>query len=339
MASEGREFRPGQRPGSPEFARALRDAEILTAPHVSEELRGQLLDVFAAFSGRRQPERQQKAPEPMPAEAGADRPIVFVGAGLPADLRAANVLWFHSTNAGVDGVLAEGDWPADILFTRTVGAMDRRIAEYTLTWMLADCQAVTGYTDQQRARVWKRQPVRLLQGETAVVFGAGAIGRAVGRLLKAFGMRTIAVATSERESADFDRVVTHDDIAKVVPEARWLISTLPLTPQTRDLFDGKLFASAEDACFINVGRGATVNLPALHDALTAGRVRSAVLDVLADEPAGPEHPCWNLPRTVITPHTAGVSADSDIRDDFAACLAAVQAGRTPERAVDPGRGY
>lgn len=310
------------------------DAEIQTAPRVSEALRGQLIDAFAAFSAR-----QRKAADPIPAEGGTDRPIVYVGPALPADLDAADVLWFHSTNAGVDAVLAEGDWPSHILFTRTVGAMDRRIAEYTLTWMLAECQAVTAYTDQQRARVWERRPVRLLQGETAVVFGAGAIGRAVGRLLKAFGMRTVAVATSARVSPEFDRVITRDEIAAVLPEARWLISTLPLTPQTRELFDGDLFAKAEDACFINVGRGATVDLPALRAALTAGQVRSAVLDVLADEPAGPEHPCWSLPRTVITPHTAGVSADSDILDDFTACLAALHAGRTPDLTVDPGRGY
>ncbi|NED12090.1 NAD(P)-dependent oxidoreductase, partial [Streptomyces sp. SID9124] len=133
----------------------------------------------------------------------------------------------------------------------------------------------------------------------------------------------------------FDAVVPADEPVA----ARWVVAALPLTGATAGYFGADRFAAMGGATFLNVGRGATVDLGALDAALRSGAVGRAVLDVLADEPAGPGDPCWRLPRTVVTSHSAGITADEDIVTDFTACLRELTAGRVPALTVDTGRGY
>ncbi|MFF2726882.1 NAD(P)-dependent oxidoreductase [Streptomyces sp. NPDC058008] len=274
--------------------------------------------------------------------AGADGPFVYVGDSLPEPLRTPRLLWFHSVNAGTDALLAAGAWPREALLTRTVGRMGERIAQYTLAWVLAECQSVPEHTAQHSRTQWQRLPSELAAGRTAVVHGTGRIGSAVAGLLSACSLRTVGVARTARAApAGFDRVVlagSREETAEL-GRARWVVSTLPLTDATERFYDGPRFAAMRGATFVNVGRGATVDMTALETALRDGAVRGAVLDVLPDEPAGPADRAWRLPRTVITSHSAGITADEDVVTDFAACWEAVSEGRTPALAVDVGRGY
>ncbi|MFD0022696.1 NAD(P)-dependent oxidoreductase [Streptomyces sp. NPDC058382] len=268
--------------------------------------------------------------------AAPDGPCVYVGATLPEALRGDGLLWFHSVNAGTDALLGSGPWPPGALLTRTVGRMGERIAQYVLAWVLAGCQSVPEFAAQHGRAEWRRIPSELAAGQTAVVHGTGRIGSAVGGLLRACGIRTVGVARTPREvPPGFDAMAGPDEPVA----ARWVIAALPLTGATGGYFGADRFAAMGGATFINVGRGATVDLVALEAALRSGAVGSAVLDVLPEEPAGPGAPCWRLPRTVVTSHSAGITADDDIVTDFAACLRELAAGRVPALAVDPARGY
>ncbi|MFI5744463.1 NAD(P)-dependent oxidoreductase [Streptomyces sp. NPDC051644] len=269
-----------------------------------------------------------------------EEPFIYVGASLPDALRGGSLVWFHSVNAGTDALLAAGPWPSGALLTRTVGRMGERIAQYVLAWVLADCQSVPEFAAQHARAEWRRIPSELAAGRTAVIYGTGRIGSAVAALLRRCGIRTVGVGRGARTAvAGFDRVVGADDDAQPLAEARWVVTTLPLTPATDRFFGTDRFAGMDDATFINVGRGATVDLQALEAALHAGAVGRAVLDVLPEEPAAPGDRCWQLPRTVITSHSAGITADEDIVIDFAACWEAMAQGRVPGTAVDVGRGY
>ncbi|MFD7428309.1 NAD(P)-dependent oxidoreductase [Streptomyces sp. NPDC059818] len=265
-----------------------------------------------------------------------DGPYVYVGAALPGALRGDGLLWFHSVNAGTDAVLDAGPWPSGALLTRTVGRMGERIAQYVLAWVLADCQSVPEFTARHARAEWRRVPGELVSGQTALIHGTGRIGSAVAGLLRACGIRTVGVVRTPRAvPPGFDAVAGPDEQV----DARWVVAALPLTGETAGRFGAERFAAMGGASFINVGRGATVDLAALEAALHAGTVGRAVLDVLADEPAGPGDRCWRLPRTVVTSHSAGITADDDIVTDFAACLRDLVAGRVPALAVDPARGY
>ncbi|MER7725076.1 NAD(P)-dependent oxidoreductase [Streptomyces sp. NPDC096323] len=268
--------------------------------------------------------------------AAGGGPYVYVGAALPDALRGDGLVWFHSVNAGTDALLGAGPWPSGALLTRTVGRMGERIAQYVLAWVLAECQSVPEFAAQHARSEWRRIPSELVAGQTAVVHGTGRIGSAVAGLLRSCGIRTVGVARTPREAPPgFDEMVAAD--APVA--ARWVISALPLTDATAGYFGADRFAAMGGATFVNVGRGATMDLVALEAALHAGSVGRAVLDVLPDEPAAPGDPCWRLPRTVITSHSAGITADDDILADFTACLRDLTAGRMPALAVDTGRGY
>lgn len=263
-------------------------------------------------------------------------PYVYVGAALPDALRGDGLLWFHSVNAGTDALLGAGPWPGRALLTRTVGRMGERIAQYVLAWVLAECQSVPEFAAQHARGEWRRIPSELAAGQTAVVHGTGRIGSAVAGLLRSCGIRTVGMVRTPRTvPPGFDAVAVADEPV----DARWVVAALPLTDATAGYFGAARFAAMGGATFLNVGRGATVDLGALEAALQAGSVGRAVLDVLPDEPAAPGDACWRLPRTVITSHSAGITADDDIVTDFAACLRELTAGRVPALTVDTGRGY
>ncbi|WP_329208918.1 D-2-hydroxyacid dehydrogenase [Streptomyces sp. NBC_00683] len=317
---------PARRPPRPDL---LARAELLAAPALDTSVVGELERITGRPAGR----ASGTVPE---------GPFLYVGDTLPRALRSGQLLWFHSVNAGTDALLAAGPWPEGALLTRTVGRMGERIAQYVLAWVLAECQSVPEHTAQHAAARWRRIPSELAAGQTVVVHGTGHIGSAVAGLLRACSLRTVGVSrTPHGVPPGFDRVVAAggDEERAALAEARWVVSTLPLTAATERFFGGARFTAMRGASFVNVGRGACVDMAALEAALRAGTVRRAVLDVLPDEPAGPDDTVWQLPRTVITSHSAGITADEDVVTDFAACWQAVAEGRRPALAVDTGRGY
>lgn len=307
----------------------LARAEIVAAPAVGAPV----LRELERITGRPVERAHDTAPE---------GPFLYVGDTLPPALRTGRLVWFHSVNAGTDALLAAGPWPEGALLTRTVGRMGERIAQYVLAWVLAECQSVAEHTAQHAAAAWGRIPSELAAGQTAVVHGTGRIGSAVAGLLRACSLHTVGVCRTPRDvPPGFDRVVAAGSAEETaaLAGARWVVSTLPLTGATERFFGGARFTAMRGASFVNVGRGACVDMAALEAALRAGTVRRAVLDVLPDEPAGPGDTVWQLPRTVITSHSAGITADEDVVTDFAACWEAVAEGRRPALSVDTGRGY
>lgn len=306
----------------------LARARLLVAPEVGEPV----LRELERIAGR----PVERAPASAP-----DEPYVYVGASLPDALRSGRLVWFHSVNAGTDALLGSGPWPQGALLTRTVGRMGERIAQYVLAWVLAECQAVPEFAAQHARAEWRRIPSELVAGQTALVHGTGRIGSAVAGLLRGCGIRTVGVARGPRAvpPPGFDRVIGADMDSEELGAARWVVAALPLTGATRGYFGAHRFAAVRGASFVNVGRGATVDLDALAAALRAGNVRRAVLDVLPEEPPAPDDGCWRLPRTVITSHSAGITADEDVVSDFETCWDELRTGTVPALAVDVDRGY
>ncbi|MFC9245161.1 NAD(P)-dependent oxidoreductase [Streptomyces sp. NPDC057136] len=306
----------------------LARARLLVAPDVGDPVVREL-------------ERITGRPVERASGSAPDGPYLYVGASLPDALRGGRLVWFHSVNAGTDALLDSGPWPPDALLTRTVGRMGERIAQYVLAWVLAECQAVPEFAAQHARAEWRRIPSELAAGQTALVYGTGRIGSAVAGLLRGCGIRTVGVARSPRAvpPPDFDRVIGADADTEELGAARWVIAALPLTDATEGYFGARRFAAVRGASFVNVGRGATVDMEALGAALRAGTVRRAVLDVLPQEPAAPDAGCWQLPRTVITSHSAGITADEDVVRDFEACWDELRTGKVPALAVDADRGY
>jgi phosphoglycerate dehydrogenase-like enzyme len=142
-----------------------------------------------------------------------------------------------------------------------------------------------------------------------LILGLGAVGSAVARLAKAFGMRTIGVNRSGRsESSDVDEVRRTAELAAVLPQVDAIVLSLPLTEETEKILDAEAIGRLPaGAVLVNVGRGGVVDEDALIDALRSGHLAGAALDVFATEPLPEDSPLWVLPNVLLSPHTAGLA--------------------------------
>jgi phosphoglycerate dehydrogenase-like enzyme len=228
---------------------------------------------------------------------------------------APNLVWAQSRSAGVDrymsiDALVNND---RIVLTNMRAAHGPTIADHSMAMLLSLTRSLRAYDAQQREHEWRRTPPGTdsiaLQGRTMLVVGFGGIGSEIGRRAHGFGMRIIATRRSDRPGPDWvDRMGTGDDLMAMLPEADVVALAVPLTPETERLIDADAFnAMKEGAYLINIARGRVVDTDAMLDALRSGRLAGAGLDVTDPEPLPPDHPLWDEPNVIITPHVAGVA--------------------------------
>jgi phosphoglycerate dehydrogenase-like enzyme len=137
-------------------------------------------------------------------------------------------------------------------------------------------------------------------------------------------------------------MVSKRDLHAALPEADFVVLTIPLTADTRGLFGAQAFASMKpSAYFINIGRGGTVDEPALIQALQNGQIAGAGLDVFASEPLPSDSPLWNMPNVIITSHYSGITPHYHERamDIFIDNLERYVKGEPLRNVVDKQRGY
>ncbi|HEX7667642.1 MAG TPA: D-2-hydroxyacid dehydrogenase, partial [Polyangiaceae bacterium] len=181
---------------------------------------------------------------------------------------------------------------------------------------------------------------------TILIVGLGRIGEALAKRAKAFDVKMIGVKRSpdrrHDESIGVDRVVGLADLDAVLPEADHVVLALPLTGETRHLFDARRIARMKrDAFLYNVGRGALVDEPALVQALIEKRIAGAGLDVFEEEPLPAESPLWKLENVILTPHVSGITPRYYERAAaiFGRNLRKFLDGAPLENRFDPARGY
>ena len=221
--------------------------------------------------------------------------------------RARRLRWIHATGAGVETILFPELVSSAVILTNSVGVFDQAIAEYVLGLMLLFAKDLGRTVDLQRRHIWQHRDTEHLRGQTALVVGAGGIGRAVARLARSGGMRVLAVARTARAGdPDLGRVAAVHDLPAVLGEADFVVIAAPLTAETRSLFGDAEFARMKrTARLINVGRGAIVDEAALLRALRSKRIAGAALDVFEQEPLPKNHPFWDEPGLIVSPHMSG----------------------------------
>ncbi len=229
--------------------------------------------------------------------------------------RAPHLRWLHSPGAGVEG------WPlaeiADrgITLTNAAGVYAIPIAEWVLTRMLEIVKRTEEVRAGQRERRWvSGLGVGELYGKTLLLLGSGGIAQQVIIRAAAFGMRILVANRSGRPVELADRTVSGDAWRTLLPEADFVVSTLPLTAETTALIGADEIAQLPSTAWvINVGRGGTIDQEALFDALAEQRIGGAALDVFTTEPLPPESPAWTLDNLIVSPHMSGDSGASQRR--------------------------
>lgn len=251
--------------------------------------------------------------------------------------------WVHTASAGVDRLMFPGLVNSGAVLTNARGVFEQPIAEYVAGQVLALAKDFAGTRELQLARTWKHRETERVGGTQALVVGGGPIGRATARLLGALGLRVRLVArTARAHDPEMGRVHSFEELDTLLPEADWVVSAAPLTPQTADMFDAATFGRMKrGARFLNVGRGPLVVEKDLLGALESGQLGGAALDVFRTEPLPTDSPLWDAPNLLVSPH---MSADThgwleDLVEVFTDNLARWCAGRELHNVVDTKLGY
>src|SRR4051794_6212566 len=220
----------------------------------------------------------------------------------PARLPALEVVQVRS--AGVDWIVDR--IPPHVTLCGARGTRDAAMAEWVVAALLADLKGVRPFAQAQAAHRWKRLDIGDLRGLKVLILGHGSSGRELERLLLPFGAQVRGVARRARDGA-----AGLGELGSLLPWADALVNLLPLTEATRGLVDAEMLSRLPDGTlYVNAGRGPTTDTGALLAELASGRLR-AVLDVVDPEPLPPEHPLWEAPGVLISPHVAGDTASSD----------------------------
>ncbi|NQW21649.1 MAG: D-2-hydroxyacid dehydrogenase [Chloroflexi bacterium] len=168
------------------------------------------------------------------------------------------------------------------------------------------------YRDQQNERKYEvlESPYHdiFLPESTVLIVGVGGIGTETARLCKAVGMHVLGIdARRDGKPEWVDDMFRPNELDQQLPKADFVVLTIPHTPATEGLFDSSKFALMKNSAkFINIGRGMTTKLDDLNAALRTGVIGGAALDVYEIEPLPADHPLWDAPNTILTPHTAAV---------------------------------
>ena len=264
----------------------------------------------------------------------------YVGFKRPPLPTMGSVRWVHCTGAGVDSWLYPDELPREILLTRTSESFGLYIAEWALARALAFRQQILELAEHQRNHEWAPRDVGYVRGSRAVVVGTGDVGTHIGRLFAALGADVCGVSRSGRGDAGvFSSLSTVAEIRSLAASADWLIVTVPLTSDTRRLISRDILSACRGAVLINAGRGATVDESAIPDALDAGWLAGAILDVFEVEPLPADSPLWDDRRVMISPHSSGPTTADGAVVGFLECLAEIERGQIPARVVDREREY
>jgi len=252
------------------------------------------------------------------AAADAD---VIIGECVPEVIAAGpRIRWLQRMYAGVERCVAIPAFTErGIVLTNMQKVAGSVMAEHVLALMFGLTRGLADYVPAQAKGEWADEAVpesRMweVKGRTMLVVGLGGIGTEVAKRAHALGMTVIATRNSGTDGPDYvAEVGLADKLLPFAARADVIVSTLPLTAETKGLMNKAFFDAAKrGALFINVGRGGTVVTDDLVAALNDGRLGGAGLDVTDPEPLPADHPLWRAPNVVITPHVAAALDGNEV---------------------------
>ncbi len=281
------------------------------------------------------------------SEAQIQNANIIFGNPPPDMLKTAKKLeLLQLYSAGAEEYAREGILPVGALMANAKGAYGPAISEYMLGVLLELYRNLHVYRDNQSAGKWKYAGrVKAIFNSTALIVGAGDIGGEFAKRLKALGAYTIGIRRSAASKPEFlDELHVMDELENLLPRADVVALSLPDTKLTGKIIDRAALALMKrDAVLINVGRGSAIDTEALCDALEAGQLLGAALDVTEPEPLPPEHRLWKIRNAVITPHISGGFSLKDTKDRIvkiaAANMDALLNGKSLVNIIDINKGY
>ncbi|MGH2544718.1 MAG: D-2-hydroxyacid dehydrogenase [Ardenticatenaceae bacterium] len=275
---------------------------------------------------------------------------VEIAAGwLPPELvrQMPRLRWYQQWPAGADWLLRHPEAAERaFILTNTSGLHAIPMTEQVLAYLFAFARRLPDAVRTQGRREWwapRGETLFEVTGKTMLLIGVGAIGAKTAQAAAALGVRVLGVRRDPAESvAGVARMVGPDELDKVLPEADFVVLTVPRTAQTKGMIgEHELRQMKPSAILINIGRGGTVDDEALARALREGWIAGAGLDVFETEPLPAESPLWEMDNVIITCHYGGATPHYNERamEIFLDNLRRFRAGEPLRNVVDKGRGY
>ena len=245
---------------------------------------------------------------------GAD--LLIVRAFLPADIfdRPNRLRGVVRHGVGLDMIPMDAASAKDIPVANVPGSNAEAVAEHAIAGMLLVARQQHHMDRELRGAGWATSRKRSdasteLLGRTLGVVGMGNVGQRIAEIAAlAFRMRVLGTPTRSRPLPAFAEAAS---LEKIFGESDFIALACPLTDETRHLVNRERLALMKrDAAIVNVARGPVVDEDALAEALQARSIRGAVLDVFEEQPLRGDHPFLELDNVILSPHAAGITAES-----------------------------
>jgi phosphoglycerate dehydrogenase-like enzyme len=266
--------------------------------------------------------------------------------------RASRLRWFSSWAAGVEHSARPTLFARGITLTNASGVHGPNIAEHVMAMILMFTRRMPPLYRAQLAHRWEHslasrtERPEELTGQTLLIVGLGRIGEALAARARPFGVRILAVkhdpSTRHDAGVPVDELVGMDALDGVLGRADHVSMSVPLTPETRHLMDRRRLSRLRPSAYLyNTSRGAVIDEAALIDALRAGKLAGAGLDVFEQEPLPESSPLWDREDVILTPHVAGVTPHYYERAAalFVENLDRYLSAQPLRNVFDPARGY
>jgi phosphoglycerate dehydrogenase-like enzyme len=221
--------------------------------------------------------------------------------------QAPALKWVQALSTGVDTLPVQDLQDRGVMLTSTTGMHAGHMSELAIMAMLMLARNMHQVLRNQGLKVWDRDVAQdEIAGKTVGILGLGSIGREVARKASCLGMQVVGVKKHPEPVDNVSRLYALDGLDEVFAHSDYIINLLPLTEETRECIGASQFgAMPAGGCFVNLGRGGSVDEKALIQALERGTVRAAVCDVFSQEPLPADSPLWGVDNLIVMPHIGG----------------------------------
>jgi D-2-hydroxyacid dehydrogenase (NADP+) len=220
----------------------------------------------------------------------------------------ARLEWVQAMTTGVDTILGSESLPHDAVVCSTRGIHGPQMSELIFLYMLALSRNFPRMLANQRQCVWEAWPQPVLAGKTVTIVGVGLIAQALAPRCKAFDMNVLGVSATPRDVDGFDRIFSRTALNEALGSADFVVLLVPHNADNHHMIDAAAIDSMKHTAYLlNVARGGVIDEEALIDALLAGRIAGAGLDVFGIEPLPAESPIWRLDNVIVSPRIGGLS--------------------------------
>jgi glyoxylate/hydroxypyruvate reductase A len=259
--------------------------------------------------------------------------------GLLASL--PNLKLILSLGAGVDHLLGDPQLPRHLPIVRLVDPhMTDAMSEYVVLQVLRLHRHDLDYRAQQEARVWRERDQKNAADRRVGILGLGELGRDAAKKLKSLGFDVAGWSRGQKTVAEIECYAGAAGLPELLGRSEILVCLLPLTAETEGILNARTLSLLPwGAALVNAARGAHLVEDDLIAALASGHVSAAVLDVFGDEPLPADHPFWQHPRVVVTPHVAAFTNPATAAPIILDNIRRFEEGRPLLNRVDPARGY